>query len=120
MERDSARSALSCAHPRTFDGPNAVRSSLAAYIESGNEVPASWLPLAYDERATLLDDLRDDAILVLDEPGMLATIERALEEERSREQSVLLAGVESGEFSVSDPRSTMRCWPRSPHRIPSR
>jgi transcription-repair coupling factor (superfamily II helicase) len=33
---------------------------------------------------------------------MLATIELALEEERSREQSVLLAGVESGEFSVSD------------------
>ena len=85
-----------------FKGPDAVRSSLAAYIESGNEVPASWLPLAYDERATLLDYLRDDAILVLDEPGMLATIERALEEERSREQSVLLAGVESGEFSVSD------------------
>ena len=85
-----------------FEGPDAVRSSLAAYIESGNEVPASWLPLAYDERATLLDYLRDDAILVLDEPGMLATIERALEEERSREQSVLLAGVESGEFSVSD------------------
>ena len=85
-----------------FKGPDAVRSSLAAYIESGNEVPASWIPLAYDERATLLDYLRDDAILVLDEPGMLATIERALEEERSREQSVLLAGVESGEFSVSD------------------
>ncbi|MGA8840687.1 MAG: transcription-repair coupling factor, partial [Candidatus Aquilonibacter sp.] len=85
-----------------FEGPDAVRSSLTAYIESGNEVPASWLPLAYDERATLLNYLRDDAILVLDEPGMLATIERALEEERSREQSVLLAGVESGEFSVSD------------------
>jgi transcription-repair coupling factor (superfamily II helicase) len=85
-----------------FDGPEAVRSSLATYIESGSELPASWLPLAYDERTTLLDYLRDDAIVVLDEPGMLATIEHALEEERSREQSVLLAGVESGEFSVSD------------------
>ena len=95
------------AHYRTrvlerFDGPPAVRSSLGTYIESGNELPASWLPLAYDERTTLLDYLRDDAIVVLDEPGMLATIESALEEERSREQSVLLAGVESGEFSVSD------------------
>ncbi len=85
-----------------FAGPTAVRAALAAYIESGSDVPASWLPLAYEERATLLDYLRDDAIVVLDEPSMLATIERALEEERSREQSVLLAGVESGEFSVSD------------------
>ena len=85
-----------------FDGPPAVRASLAAYIESGNDVPASWLPLAHDERATLLDYLPSDAVVVLDEPGMLSTIERALEEERSREQSVLLAGVESGEFSVSD------------------
>jgi transcription-repair coupling factor (superfamily II helicase) len=85
-----------------YDGPGAVRSSLATYIESGSELPASWLPLAYDERTTLLDYLRDDTIVVLDEPGMLATIEDALEEERSREQSVLLAGVESGEFSVSD------------------
>jgi transcription-repair coupling factor (superfamily II helicase) len=85
-----------------FAGPAAVRAALAAYIESGSDVPASWLPLAYEERATLLDYLRDDAIVVLDEPSMLATIERALEEERSREQSVLLAGVESGEFSVSD------------------
>ena len=85
-----------------FAGPPGVRAALAAYIESGGDVPASWLPLAYDERATLLDYLRDDAVVVLDEPSMLATIERALEEERSREQSVLLAGVESGEFSVSD------------------
>ncbi len=85
-----------------FAGPASVRAALAAYIESGGDVPESWLPLAYDERATLLDYLRDDAIVVLDEPSMLATIERALEEERSREQSVLLAGVESGELSVGD------------------
>jgi transcription-repair coupling factor (superfamily II helicase) len=85
-----------------FDGPPAVRGALAAYLESGSEMPASWLPFAHDERATLLDYLRDDAIVVLDEPGMLVTIERALEEERSREQSVLLAGVESGEFSADD------------------
>ncbi len=85
-----------------FEGPPAVRAALAAYIESGGDVPASWLPLAHEERATVLDYVRADAIVVLDEPGMLATIERALEEERSREQSVLLAGVESGEFSVND------------------
>ena len=85
-----------------YDGPARVRESLAAFVESGSDLPASWLPLAYDERATLLDYLRRDAVIVLDEPTMLATIERALEEERSREQSVLLAGVESGEFSVSE------------------
>ncbi|HTU69753.1 MAG TPA: transcription-repair coupling factor [Candidatus Baltobacteraceae bacterium] len=85
-----------------FDGPPSVRASLAAYVESGGDLPASWLPLAHDEPATLLDYLRRDAIVVLDEPSMLATIERGLEEERSREQSVLLAGVESGEFSVSE------------------
>ena len=85
-----------------FDGPAPVRAALAAYIESGGDLPAPWLPLAYDERATLLDYLGRDAIVVLDEPSMLVTIERALEEERSREQSVLLAAVESGEFAVSE------------------
>jgi len=45
--------------------------------------------------ATLFDYLRADAILVLDEPGMLATVERALDEERSREQSLLLAEDEA-------------------------
>ncbi len=85
-----------------FEGSPAVRAALAAYIESGGDVPASWLPLAHEERATVLDYVSADAIVVLDEPGMVATIERALEEERSREQSILLAGVESGEFSVND------------------
>jgi len=85
-----------------FDGPAAVRSALAAYIESGAEVPASWLPFAHDERATLLDYLHEETVVVLDEPSMLVTVERALDEERSREQSVLLAGVESGELSVDE------------------
>ncbi len=85
-----------------FEGADRVRDVLSAFVETDNDVPASWLPLAYDEHATLLDYLRDDAIVVLDEPSMLATVEHALEEERSREQTVLLAGVESGEFSVSD------------------
>ena len=39
---------------------------------------------------------------VLDEPAMLADIERALDDERSREHSILLADVESGELSVRD------------------
>ncbi|MHB8147977.1 MAG: CarD family transcriptional regulator, partial [Vulcanimicrobiaceae bacterium] len=85
-----------------FDGPANVRSALAEYLDRGDELPDAWLPLAFEERATLLQYLRPDAIVVLDEPGMLATIERALDEEHSREQSVLLAGVDSGELSVRD------------------
>ena len=85
-----------------YDGPQRAREALATFLSTGAEVPASWLPLAYDERATLLDYIHERSIVVLDEPSMLASIERALEEERSREQSVLLAGVESGEFSVME------------------
>jgi len=85
-----------------FNGPANVRDALASYIEGGDDLPDAWLPLAFEERATLLDYLRPEGIVVLDEPGMLATIERALDEEHSREQSVLLAGVESGELSIRD------------------
>ena len=85
-----------------YDGPARVREALATFLETGGDVPASWLPLAYDERATIIDFLPHDAVVVLDEPGMLVTIERALEEERSREHSVLLAGVDSGELSINE------------------
>jgi len=85
-----------------FEGPPRAREALRTHLESGADIPASWLPLAYDEHATLLDYLRDDTLVVLDEPAMLATIEGSLEDERSRAQSVLLAGVESGEFAVHD------------------
>ncbi len=85
-----------------FQGPERVRQALTTFLETGGDVPASWLPLAYEEHATIVDYLRDDAVIVLDEPGMLATIERALQEERSREHSVLLAGVDSGELSINE------------------
>ena len=64
--------------------------------------PELGFALAYDARATLLDYLRPRALVVLEEPGMLATIDRSLDEERSREEAVLLAGVESGELDVRD------------------
>ena len=41
-------------------------------------------------------------LVILDEPGMIATISNALDEERTREQHVLLADVESGELSVDE------------------
>ncbi|HKU66255.1 MAG TPA: transcription-repair coupling factor [Candidatus Baltobacteraceae bacterium] len=87
---------------RRFAGPQNVADALRAYLDSGAEVPEPWLSLAFDERETVLDYLSPHAALVIDEPGMLATIERALDDERSREESVLLAGVESGELSVRD------------------
>jgi transcription-repair coupling factor (superfamily II helicase) len=85
-----------------FSGPANVKDALRAYLDSGADVPEPWLSLAFDERETVLDYLSQHATVAIDEPGMLATIERALDEERSREESVLLAGVESGELSVRD------------------
>jgi transcription-repair coupling factor (superfamily II helicase) len=85
-----------------YDGPERVKSAMAAFVESGGELPSSWLPLAYDERATLLDYLSPETIVLLDEPSMLETIEQALEEERSRERSVLLGGIAADELSVDD------------------
>jgi transcription-repair coupling factor (superfamily II helicase) len=77
-----------------------VISALRAYLAAGHDVPEPWVGYAYDDRATLLDYLDANAIVVLDEPGMLATIDRSLDEERSRAENVLLAGVDSGELDV--------------------
>ena len=74
-----------------YSGAPNTTHALRAFLESGADVPEPWLPLAYDARETILEYLNDRAIVVLEEPAMLAAIERALDEERSREQSVLLA-----------------------------
>ena len=83
-------------------GDAATVSAGRAYLASGAEIPEAWLPLAYDERETLLDHLPATTLVVLEEPAMLATIERGLEDERSREENVLLAAAESGELSVEE------------------
>ncbi len=77
-----------------------VISALRAYLADGHDVPEPWAGYAYDERATLLDYLDPRAIVAIDEPGMLATIDRSLDEERSRAENVLLAGVDAGELDV--------------------
>lgn len=87
---------------RRATGEANVISAIRAFLAGGNDVPEPWIGLAYDERATLLDYLDARAVVVLEEPGMLATIDRGLEDERSRATDVLLAGVESGELSVHD------------------
>jgi transcription-repair coupling factor (superfamily II helicase) len=83
-------------------GTPATISAARAYLASGADLPEAWLSLAFDERETLLDYLSPEAVVVLEEPAMLATIERGLEDERSREERVLLAAVESGELSVDE------------------
>jgi transcription-repair coupling factor (superfamily II helicase) len=86
-----------------IEGESGVVSAARAYLARGTDLPEAWLPLAFDERATLLDYLAPSGIVVLEEPAMLATIERALVEERSREELVLLADVSSGELPVDAP-----------------
>jgi transcription-repair coupling factor (superfamily II helicase) len=81
--------------------PNVV-SALRAYLAGGHDVPEPWLALAYDERATVLDYLHDESLVVLEEPGMLETVERGLEDERARGAEALMAGVDSGELDVRD------------------
>jgi transcription-repair coupling factor (superfamily II helicase) len=79
-----------------FNGPEAVRRELAAFLTVQSDVPETWLPLAFDEPATLFDYLSPQTIVILDEPGMIATISSALDEERTREQHVLLADRDGG------------------------
>jgi transcription-repair coupling factor (superfamily II helicase) len=83
-------------------GTPATLSAARAYIACGADLPEAWLSLAYDERETLLDYLPGDGLIVLEEPAMLATVEHALDDERSREEHVLLAAVDLGELSVDE------------------
>ena len=81
-------------------GESNVISAVRAFLAQGNDVPEPWIGYAYDERETLLDYLDPKTVIVLEEPGMLATIDRGLEDERARATDILLAAVESGELDV--------------------
>ncbi len=72
-----------------YAGPSNAAAALRGYLESGADVPDQWLPLAFERRETALDYLARNATIVIDEPSMLSTIERALDDERSRENDVL-------------------------------
>ena len=85
-----------------FEGPESARRELTAFLSAQGDVPETWLPLAFEERATIFDYVPADAVSVLDEPAMISTVARALDQERTREQHVLLAAVESGELSVDE------------------
>ncbi|HYW53828.1 MAG TPA: transcription-repair coupling factor [Dongiaceae bacterium] len=86
---------------RATGEPNVV-SALRAYLAGGADVPEPWLGLAYDEQATIVDYLHRESLVVLEEPGMLDTVEHGLDEERSRGAQALMAGVDSGELDVRD------------------
>jgi transcription-repair coupling factor (superfamily II helicase) len=86
---------------RATGEPNVI-SALRAYLGAGNDVPEPWVALAYGEQTTILDYLDPGALVVLDEPGMLETVERGLDEERGRGSLALIAGVDSGELDVRD------------------
>jgi len=86
---------------RATGDPNVI-SALRAYLASGADVPEPWVSLAYGERATVVDYLDPNALIVLDEPGMLETIERGLDEELGRGALALMAGVDSGELDVRE------------------
>ena len=100
-----------------LDAPENVSRAARAHLESGTDIPEAWLPLAFDERETVLDYLSEHATIVLDEPGMLATVERALDEERSREHSVLLEAMASDQLSVraSDVAESLLAEVTAPH-----
>jgi transcription-repair coupling factor (superfamily II helicase) len=87
---------------RRFDGPAAARRVLGAFVSAQGEIPQAWLPLAFDQPATIFEYLPRDALVVLDEPAMISTVARALDQERAREQHVLRSAVEAGELAVDE------------------
>ncbi len=84
-------------------GRPSVVSAARAYLATGAEIPEAWLPLACDRCETLLDYLDPRALAIVEEPAALRTIERGLDDERSREEQLLLAATESGELTVDEP-----------------
>jgi transcription-repair coupling factor (superfamily II helicase) len=85
-----------------YSGPANVMSALRAFLASGRDVPEAWVSLISNTRDTIFEYFNERAAIVIEEPSMLRAIERGLDEERTREEQILLAGVESGELNVAD------------------
>lgn len=101
----SYREHASIAAPLAVDAervkPEAVERAVTGFLERGDELPEGWVSLAYDERATLLDYLPADALIVLDEPAMLTALEASTDDQRRRESRSILAAVDAGDLSVA-------------------
>jgi len=82
--------------------PPQTRRAVESLLATGSDIPESWVGLAHAERATLLDYLKPETLLVLEEPAMLAALEQSFDEERGRDHRAILAAVEAGELSVLD------------------
>jgi transcription-repair coupling factor (superfamily II helicase) len=87
---------------RAVQGEANVVAAVRTFLAEGHDVPEPWVGLAFPERATILDYFEPRAIVVLEEPGMLATLDESLDGERSRQTEVLLAGVGAGELDVRE------------------
>jgi len=84
-------------------GEDAVVSAVRSFLAAGHDVPAAWTGLAYQQPATLLDYLDERAVVVLEEPAMLASLERAVEEERARGRLRTIAQADAeGQLSVDE------------------
>ena len=81
--------------------PGAVEHALRTFLDSGSELPEAWLSLAFEKPATLVDYLDDETVIVLEEPAMLAAVERSLGEERDRESRSLLRELDEDQLGVA-------------------
>ena len=88
---------------RVSGSEEGVVSAVRAFLAGGHDVPAAWTALAYAQPATLLDYLDESGVVVLEEPAMLAGLERAVEEERARGRLRTIAEADSeGQLSVDE------------------
>ena len=82
------------------DGPR--ERAVRAFLDRGEDLPDAWIAFAYERPATIFDYLPADALLALVEPATLAAIESALDDERIRARSTLLADAAAEELDVRD------------------
>ncbi|MDE2572194.1 MAG: hypothetical protein KGM44_06685, partial [bacterium] len=84
-------------------GEEGVISAVRAFLAAGHDIPTAWTSLAYAQPATLLDYFDARAVVVLEEPAILASLERAVEEERARGRMRTIAEAEGeGQLSVDE------------------
>jgi len=83
-------------------GSPQVRAALNLFLQRGAELPEAWAPLAYERCDTIFEYLDASAIVAIEEPATLRALERALDEERTREAGALLSNVASGELDVRE------------------
>ncbi|MBV8727214.1 MAG: transcription-repair coupling factor [Candidatus Eremiobacteraeota bacterium] len=92
-----------------------LEAAFNLFVERAQELPEAWAPLAYDRSETIFEYLSADAIVALDEPSMLASTARALQEEREREAQLLFAGEELESGDDDEIAETLLAEVSAPH-----